>query len=77
MKLLTEAEAGPDGGRWLRLEPLTWIPFDPALIDRELLEPAERAWLDAYQAECVERLSPHLTAAERAALHAWLEGVAP
>ncbi len=70
-------EAGPDDGRWLRLDPLTWIPFDPVLTDRELLDPAEEAWLDAYQAGCVERLAPHLSATERAALDAWLEGADP
>ncbi len=74
---VAEAGAGPDGGRWLGLESLTWIPFDPALIDRELLEPAERAWLDAYQAGCAERLSPLLSAGERTALDAWLESADP
>ncbi len=74
---VAEAEPGPDGGRWLRLDPLTWIPFDPVLTDRELLDPADRAWLDRYHAGCVERLAPHLSATERAALDAWLGDADP
>ena len=35
---------------FLRFEVLTLAPFDRTLIDPALLDPAERAWLDAYHA---------------------------
>ena len=57
-----------NGSTWLRMEPLTWIPFDGGLIERDLLEPTERAWLDAYHDQCKARLHEHLTEAERTEL---------
>jgi Xaa-Pro aminopeptidase len=63
----------PKSGRtWLRLEPLTWIPFDPVLIDPSLLDPAERAWLEAYHRECLAKLSPLLSEEEHEALRVML-----
>ena len=44
------------------------MPFDPKLIDLEALDPAERAWLEEYQRNCVRRLEPHLPAEELAEL---------
>ncbi|HRE36548.1 MAG TPA: M24 family metallopeptidase C-terminal domain-containing protein, partial [Sphingopyxis terrae] len=44
---------------------LTLAPLDARLIDYELLDPAELAWLDAYHAEVVEKLSPGMVAADR------------
>lgn len=62
-----------DGERmWLGFEPLTWIPIDPALIDVDRLDRAERQWLLWYHGECRRRLAPHLTSAEQAMLHAWI-----
>lgn len=66
--LLVEA----DTPSWLRLECLTWIPFAPSLIDRDLLSGAECRWLDQYHHECGVRLSPHLEGAERQALRRWI-----
>ena len=64
----------PDGSsrRFLRLEPLTWIPFDLDLIDESLLSPDEAAWIASYHEQCVERLSPHLPETERYELRAML-----
>ncbi len=42
---------------FLRFEVLTLAPFDRRLIDPALLEPAERAWLDAYHARVAAALS--------------------
>ncbi|GAB4260599.1 MAG: M24 family metallopeptidase [Deferrisomatales bacterium] len=72
--LLSDAGESEDGRRWLGLTPLTWVPFDRRLIDRERLCPAERGWLDDYHRECLERLSPLLSAEERARLAESLEG---
>jgi Xaa-Pro aminopeptidase len=50
----------PEGGDrpMLGFETLTLAPIDRRLIDATLLEPAERAWLDAYHARVAEALEP-------------------
>jgi Xaa-Pro aminopeptidase len=42
----------------LGFETLTLAPFDRGLIDADLLEPGERAWLDAYHARVAAALIP-------------------
>lgn len=64
-------DPGIDTG-WLALAPLTWIPFEPELVETEELHPVERQWLEHYQAQCCERLLPYLTPAQTAALQRWL-----
>lgn len=46
----------------LCFETLTFAPFDRRLILTDCLSPDERAWLDAYHAEVVEKLLPRLSA---------------
>lgn len=60
----------PDYGLFLRFETLTLYPFDARLIDVSALAPAELAWLNAYHAEVLRRLTPHLSADEAAWLGA-------
>ncbi|MEO1689457.1 MAG: M24 family metallopeptidase, partial [Pseudomonadota bacterium] len=64
--------AVPEGGEreMLGFETLTFCPIDRRLIDPELLDPGERAWLDAYHAQVRARLTPRL---EEAADRAWLD----
>jgi Xaa-Pro aminopeptidase len=52
----------PEGGEraMLGFETLTLAPIDRRLIDRGALDPAERAWLDAYHARVAEALTPLL-----------------
>ena len=60
-----------DGERgFLRFETITYFPLDTTLVDDALLTAAERAWLDAYHAEVLRRLAPHLDEEERAWLAA-------
>lgn len=65
---------GADGRSWLELESLTWIPFEPRLIDDSMLSAEESAWLADYHATCRERLLPHLDQDEARALESWLAG---
>ncbi len=39
-------------------ETLTLAPIDRRLIDRALLAPEERAWLDAYHARVAAEIAP-------------------
>ena len=47
---------------FLEFETLTLAPFDRRLIDTALLEPAERAWVDAYHARVLAEVGPELPA---------------
>ncbi len=38
----------PEPEGWMGFRSLTWIPFDGRLIDWDLLDEAQRAWLDEY-----------------------------
>ncbi len=57
--LIVVQEAAPlgDSRRQLAFETLTFVPFDRRLILTARLSPDERAWLDAYHAQVVARLS--------------------
>ncbi len=46
-------------------ETLTLAPIDRALIDLDLLDPGERAWLDTYHARVLEEIGPELDEAGR------------
>ena len=47
-------------GKFLGFETLTLCPVDTSLIDFELLEPAEKEWLNAYHLRVKNELMPHL-----------------
>jgi Xaa-Pro aminopeptidase len=69
--LVTEPET-PEGGErpMMGFETLTLVPIDRRLIVRELLSPAEIAWLDAYHARVREVVGPLVDAETRR----WLGG---
>lgn len=71
--LVADRGTDAEGRRWLGFEPLTWIPFDPSLIDAALLDETERAWVRRYHDGCLERLGPYLSAEEREELGRLLE----
>ncbi len=49
----------------LGFETFSFVPIDLALIEPELLDAEEIAWLDAYQADVRKRLSPYLDRRDR------------
>ena len=59
----------PSGKGWLRFEPLTLIPFDQRLIDRDQLSPVEAAWLDQYHGRVLQTMEPLLAPKHRV----WLQ----
>lgn len=70
--IVTRKGAVPFGGderKWLEFETLTFAPIHRALIDVALLEPGERAWLDGYHAEVLDKIGPLVTEPTRR----WLE----
>jgi Xaa-Pro aminopeptidase len=69
--LVIDAPALPDADprAMLAFETLTWAPIDRRLIDRGMLTAAERAWIDAYHAQCHDKLAHRLGAAARV----WLD----
>lgn len=68
--LVRPAEPIPGGERaMLSFETLTFAPIDRRLVATELLEPGERAWLDAYHAQVRAKIGPLLETSARR----WLE----
>ncbi|MFC3531968.1 aminopeptidase P family protein [Vogesella facilis] len=67
--LLNVAAADNVFGSFLKFETLTLCPIDTRCIARELLSPAETAWLNDYHAEVYARIAPLV---DGAAL-AWLQ----
>lgn len=68
--VLVEPRPIPGGERpVLGFETLTLAPYDRRLIETGLLEPGERAWIDAYHARVREALTPLVDGETRA----WLE----
>ena len=64
--ILEVAEAAKNGdGRFLCFRPLTFVPFDPALIDPAYLTPQTRDALNRYHARVYEEIAPLLDENER------------
>jgi Xaa-Pro aminopeptidase len=62
--LVREAPVQPDQVKpFLEFETLTLVPYARALIDRSLLTPEERAWIDAYHARVLAEIGPGCDAA--------------
>ncbi|MEE8395502.1 MAG: aminopeptidase P family protein [bacterium] len=58
--------AHPAGKTWLRMVPLTLIPFDRNLIDPRRMTQPERAWLEDYHRTVAQTLAPLLAEPHRA-----------
>ena len=68
--VVRRAEPVPGGDIAMHaFETLTLAPFDRRLIRADLLDPAERAWLDAYHARVLEEIGPMVDGE----VLAWLE----
>jgi Xaa-Pro aminopeptidase len=63
--LLVEEAPSVKDRPWLRFATLTLAPFDRRLIDSELLDPAERTWLDGYHARVFAEVGPALPQEDR------------
>ncbi|MCC1491575.1 aminopeptidase P family protein [Cognatishimia sp. F0-27] len=67
--LIAVREAEPQPGQTLEtlleFETLTLVPIDTRLIAPDLLEPSEKAWLNAYHARVLGEIGPALDAATR------------
>ncbi len=67
--LLNVPDQASEFGEFLSFETLTLCPIDTRCLDRSLLREDEVAWLNAYHAEVLRRLRPHVGGEARA----WLE----
>lgn len=63
--LLTVPYRDTEFGSFLGFEPLTLCPIDLALVNKEMLLPEEKEWLNAYHRTVFDRLSPHLEGEDR------------
>ena len=57
--------SGENGLPYFEFETLTLCPIDTRLVDASLLDPEERAWLNAYHKRVYASLSGHLSPRER------------
>lgn len=60
--LLCVEDSVNEFGRWLRFEPLTLCHFDTAALLPEMLDSAEKQWLNNYNETVFRTLSPYLDA---------------
>jgi Xaa-Pro aminopeptidase len=67
----TDAKPDPNKLTWYGFEPLTYIPFDNHLIDRDRLDERHQAWLAQYNEAIIARLT-HTLSPEEAT---WLKEV--
>ncbi|WP_309610624.1 aminopeptidase P family protein [Sphingomonas sp.] len=63
--LVVEREVAGAEKALLGFETLTFAPIARRLIVKEMLSPAEVAWLNAYHADVVAKIAPQLVGAER------------
>ncbi|MGE3141806.1 MAG: aminopeptidase P family protein [Hyphomonadaceae bacterium] len=67
LQIVTPPSLPPGGEReMLGFETLTLAPIDRALIVRQMLTAAERAWLDAYHARVRDVIGPQMRGEEKA-----------
>lgn len=59
--VVREAAKMGDNRDQLAFETLTFAPIDLALVDTAMLSPGERAWLNAYHAETLEKIGPRVS----------------
>ena len=69
--VVTEAEPLPGGDQTGKLcfETISFVPIDRRLIEVDMLTDAEKDWLNAYHATCLDKIGPRLTGPA----HDWLE----
>jgi Xaa-Pro aminopeptidase len=70
--MVRDAEIDGAEGAFLEFENLTWAPLEPALIDVDHLNAAQRAWVDHYHAAVWDKVSQLLDDAED---KAWLQKI--
>lgn len=51
-------------GQFMRFDTLTWVPLERSAIAVEYLNDQQRGWINAYQKQVYEKLSPYLTKEE-------------
>lgn len=64
--VLCEKEEMTEAGQFMKLEPLTMVPFDRDAIDPKMMTLQELNWLNAYHERVYQTLSPYLEGEELA-----------
>ena len=59
-------------GEFIGFEPVTLVPFEPALIDFALMSPQQIEWYNAYNAKIVREISPHFAELGRSDVLDWI-----
>jgi Xaa-Pro aminopeptidase len=67
--LLVQKAEMNEGIQFYDFETVTYFPIDTQLIDKKLLTASDKKWFNEYHQMVFERLSPHVTSAEKS----WLQ----
>ncbi len=60
LALNVKVKSKSEFGEFLRFEILSLCPFEPKCIDKKMLNPKEKAWLNNYHQKVFEKLAPRL-----------------
>ena len=59
-------------GEFVGFEPVTLVPFEPALIDFSLMSPEQIEWYNEYNSRIVREISPHFSELGRYDVLDWI-----
>ena len=62
----------PGKKEFVGFEPVTLVPFEPALIDFSLMSPEQIEWYNEYNARIVQEISPHFSELGRSDVLDWI-----
>ena len=60
-------------GEFVGFEPVSLVPFEPALIDFSLMSPEQIQWYNEYNSRIVREISPHFSELGRQDIVDWIK----
>lgn len=73
--LLCKTHTETEYGTYLKFEPLTYVPLDPNLLDRQYIKVETVDQINLYQKAVYEKISPYLNAKEKEWLKKYTEEI--
>lgn len=72
LEVIDTKEVHPTGNKFLRLQEVTLVPFEPKFIDRTVLSATEKRWLNDYNARIREHVGEELKKRNRMNAFYWM-----
>ena len=67
-----KAETAYSDGKFLRFEPLTFVPIQKEFVEKSLLSEEELKWLNDYHTKCLHLVGEELKKANKLDVYKWL-----